>query len=146
MQEEDFDLAEEPSGGDSFPGFKNDSGNIIPDKKHPENCQCGCHKKQRSKFKKLFHKFAMLFASKEEKAKARATALMGEFTEKQLEAGQKEIDKTIESFVDALGMVDTYDDAPYAIAEAIKKHDGADFAHRIEEIRYVAQVLGEHNG
>jgi phage gp29-like protein len=137
FQDDDFTLAEEQSGGDSFPGFNQ----IIPDQKHLERCPCGC---QGMKRKKSF--LEKLFASKEEKAKARASALMGEFAESQLEAGQKEIDKTIETIADALGMVDTYEEASAAIAEAVKKYDGSGFARRIEGIRYVAQVLGEKNG
>jgi len=144
MQEEDFDLREEESGGDSFPGFKQN----IPEQKHSANCPCGCQsvKKKRSKSKKLFDKIALLFASKKEKANARDVALVEDFAERQLEAGQKEIDKTIETIADALGMVDSYEEASAAIAEAVKKYDGSGFARCIEEIRYVAQVLGERNG
>jgi len=88
----------------------------------------------------------MLFASKEEKELEKNRRLMGEFAESQLKAGQGEIDKTIESIADALGRVDTYEEASAAIAEAMKKHDCSSFAHCIDEIRYVAQVLGEGNG
>jgi phage gp29-like protein len=145
MQEEDFDLAEEPSGGDSFPGFSQ----IFPDKKHPDNgihaaCPCGCGNV--TKKRSFFRKIAMLFASKDKKANAKAAALMGEFAEGQLKAGQKEIDKTIELIADALGNVETYEDASAAITKALTKHDRSGFARCIDEIRYVAQVLGEGNG
>jgi hypothetical protein len=141
MQEEDFDLAEEPSGSGSFPGFSRGYSRTAPERKHPESCSCGCQglNKKRSFFQKLF-------VSRDEKAKARAAALMGEFAESQLKAGQKEIDKTIELIADALGSVETYEDASAAIAEALKQRDCSGFARRIDEIRYVAQVLGEGNG
>jgi phage gp29-like protein len=142
FQEDEFEVAAEPSGGGMFPDFNR----AAPNHKHFQSgvhagCPCGC---QDDKKKKPF--FEKLFSSKEEKAKARAAALIGEFAESQLEAGQKEIDKTIETIVNALGMAETYEDAPGAIAKAVKKYDGSGFARRIEEVRYVAQMLGEQNG
>ena len=88
----------------------------------------------------------MLFASKEEKAGAKAASLMSEFAGTQLQKGQQQIDSTIEFIADALGKVDTYEEASAAIAEAMKKRDCSGFAKCVDEIRYVAQILGEHNG
>ncbi|MDR0487050.1 MAG: DUF935 domain-containing protein [Treponema sp.] len=143
-QDDDFELAEEPSGGGSFPGFNH----IAPDQENYaatfEGCPCGCGNVNRKR--SLFRKLAKLFASKDKKAKNKAAALMGEFAESQLKAGQKEIDRTIELIAGALGNVNAYEDASEAITEALKERDCSGFARRINEIRYVAQVLGEGNG
>jgi phage gp29-like protein len=139
FQEDDFEVQEEP-GGDSFPGF----GNVDPFQKHPKACSCGCQdvNKKRSPFRR----FLKIFTSKEEKEKEKTGRLMREFADSQLAAGQREIDKTIELIADALGRVETYEEASAAIAEAMKQHDSSEFAHRMDEIRYVAQMLGEKNG
>jgi len=139
MQEEDFDLAEEPSGGDSFPGFDQ----IIPDRKHPANCSCGCGNMKKNKKRSFFRKLlTMLFASKEEKEEAKASGFMREFKESMITVGQENIDKTVESYVDVLGAADNYDDAFKALAAAYAKQSPSHSAYLIDEIRYAANVIG----
>jgi phage gp29-like protein len=144
MQEDDFDLAEEPSGGDSFPGFNK----IIPEKKHPENCPCGCQtaKKQRSKFKKFLHKLAMIFASKEEKELEKDSELMERFDEAMLKAAQQETDATVDSFVDALGQVHNFEDAFDALGAVSDRLSTAKCAALLDEVRYAASQIGAKTG
>jgi phage gp29-like protein len=107
-------------------------------------CPCGCG--EGKKKKGLFKKFFALFASKDEKAKEKAARLMEEFADSQLEKGQKEIDKSIEAIAAALDKVNSYEEATGAIADAVSKYDALGFANCIDNVRYVAQVLGERNG
>jgi phage gp29-like protein len=141
MQDEDFDLQEEQSGGDdSFPGFNQ----IIPDKKHSKNCSCGCQNTK--KRKSFFHKLAMLFASKEEKELVKSEKLIKEFEELLISDGQEEINKTVQSYADALGSVDNYDDAFKALISVYEKNPRSHLAYLIDEIRYAANVIGYQGG
>ena len=140
MQEEDFDMQEESGGGDSFPGFSQ----IIPDKKHSENCPCGCQnaKKRRS----LFHKLAMFFASKEEKELEKDSELMERFETAILKAAQEETDATVETLVDALGQVENYDVAFPALMSAYNRLSPNRCASLLTEVRYVASQIGAKTG
>ena len=147
MQEDDFDIQEAPSG-DMFPGFaegrkaKGDVNPIIPDKKHPANCSCGCRPVKRS----LFRRLAMLFASKEEKEIARDSKLMDNFETSILRAAQAETDRAVDVFADALGNVNTYDDAKKALVSAYGKLAPAKCAALLSEIRYAAGQIGAQAG
>jgi len=142
MQEDDFDLASEPSGGDSFPGFNQ----IIPDRKHPKNCSCGCgdiKKKKRSFFRKLL---TMLFASKEEKELEKDADLMDRFESTMLKAAQEETDATVDILVDALGQAHDFDEAFTALGDAYKKLNPARCAALLNEVRYAASQIGAKSG
>jgi phage gp29-like protein len=140
MQEEDFDMQEESSGGDSFPGFDQ----IVPDKKHPKNCSCGCQdvKKKRS----LFHKLAMLFASKDEMELEKDTDLMERFDTAILKAAQEETNATVDTFVDAMGQVQNFEDAFEIIGSAYNRLSPAKCAALIDEVRYAASQIGAKTG
>jgi phage gp29-like protein len=139
MQDDDFDMREE-STGDLFPGFNHDNNRIIPDKKHSENCSCGCQ--GMNKKTALFQKLAMLFASKEEKEQAKAGRLIKEFGESIMPSGQEEINKTIQSYVDALGAVDNYIDAYKVLSDVYANRSRSHSAYLIDEIRYASNVIG----
>ena len=138
MQEEDFDMQEESGGGDSFPGFSQ----VIPDKKHPQNCTCGCQsaKRKRSKFKKFFHKLAMIFASAEEKELEKDTDLIDRFDTAMLKAAQAETNETVDTFIDAMGQAQGFDDA---FDEIMGSRVSAEkCAALLDEVRYAASQIG----
>jgi phage gp29-like protein len=135
FQEEDFEVQEE-SGGDSFPGFNQ----IVSDKKHAENCSCGCQNE--NKKRSLFHKLAMLFASKEEKEREKTDRLIQDFKESIISAGQEDINKTIESYVDALGTVNNYEDALKVLTAAYANRSRSHSAYLIDEIRCAGNIIG----
>jgi len=140
MQEEDFDLKEEESGGDSFPGFDR----IIPDKKHSENCPCGCGSV--NKKRSFFHRLAMLFASKDEKELDKDADLMDRFDTAILKAAQEETNQTVDSFVDAMGLAQNFDDAIDAVMSAYDRTSPAKCAALIDEVRYAASQIGAKTG
>jgi len=137
MQEEDFDLAEKPSGGDSFPGFNQ----IIPDRKHPANCSCGCGNIKKIKKRSFFRK---LFASKEEKELEKDADLSDRFETAMLKAAQAETNATVDSFIDALGQAHNFDEAFDAVVNA--NPSPAKCAALIDEVRYAASQIGAKTG
>jgi hypothetical protein len=97
-----------------------------------------------------------LFASKEEKRKAKDYRLMNEFAAKDyrlmnefarrmLEAGQEEIDKAVEAYADALGMITDYTGASEALLSTFKRRSLDDFTHIIDEARFATQGIGGNN-
>ena len=138
MQEDEFDLKEEESGGDSFPGFNQ----VIPDKKHPENCTCGCQKA--NKKRSLFRKLTKLFASKEEKELEKDSDLTDRFETAMLKAAQAEADATVDSFIDALGQACNFDEAFDAVVNA--NSSPSKCAALIDEVRYAAGQIGAKTG
>jgi phage gp29-like protein len=138
MQEEDFDMKEESSSGDSFSGFDQ----IIPDKKHPENCSCGCQdaKKKHS----LFRKIAKLFASKDEKELEQNHRLIDQFETNMLKAAQEETNATVDTLIDALGQANDFDEAFEALGFAYNKLDPVRCATLLNEVRYAAGQIGEN--
>jgi len=141
MQDEDFDLQEEQSGGDdSFPGFNQ----IIPDKKHSKNCSCGCQNTK--KRKSIFHKLAMLFASKEEKELEKDSELMERFDKTILKAAQEETDATVDAFIDATGSAHNFEEVSEAVLSLYDRLSPARCAALIDEIRYASSQIGAKTG
>jgi hypothetical protein len=140
FQEDDFELASEQSGGDSFPGFNQ----IIPDQKHPEGCPCGCGdvKKKKSFSRKLVR----LFASKEEKELVKDTEQMERFDTAMLKAAQQETNETVDVFIDALGQVNDYGEAFEALASAYSRTSPKRCAALLDEIRYASSQIGARTG
>jgi phage gp29-like protein len=97
-------------------------------------------------FERLFRFFVSRFASKGGKVRTKDKRLMQEFRDMMLEAGQEAIDEHIESYADALGNVDNFEDARAALLTAHSKHDYGKFAERIDEVRFVGQGLGGTHG
>jgi phage gp29-like protein len=83
-----------------------------------------------------------LFAAGRDKAAAKDERLMREFSGQMEGAGQKELDAAVESYVDALGRVDNYEDAARAIQEVYQRRDAGRFARLIDEVRYAAAGVG----
>jgi phage gp29-like protein len=127
IPEEELEPDGEPSGG-SVSGFRHAGAGG-----HPANCFCGCHDSSIP---------VGLFASRDEKAARRDVRLMREFAGRMSAAGQEEIDAAVESYVDALGTVNNYEDAAKVIAEAYKRRDAGTFARFIDEVRYAAAGIG----
>jgi phage gp29-like protein len=142
IPEEDFDLAGEPSGEEPFPGFRHDP--LIPEKEHPENCPCGCQnwKKRRS----LFHKLALLFASKDEKELEQDADLMERFDTAILQAAQEEANETVDAFVDATGQAHNFDDVFEALGTVYDRFSPARCAALIDEARYASSQIGSKTG
>jgi phage gp29-like protein len=138
MQDDDFELASEQSGGDSFPGF---SYQIVPDQKHTEGCPCGC---QGMKRKKSF--FEKLFASKEEKEREKNHRLMDQFETEILKAAQEETDATVDSFIDAMGQAHDFDDAFKIMGSVSDRLSSAKCAALIDEVRYASSQIGAKTG
>ena len=67
---------------------------------------------------------------------------MDEFNAAMQEKGQDAIDKSIESYVNALGTVDDYQDASKALLSAYKNHSLNDFASCIDNVRFAAISIG----
>jgi phage gp29-like protein len=137
LQEDDFYLLEEPSGGDAFPGFSQ----AQPDRKHSEGCPCGCQdaKKKKSLFEKLF-------ASKEEKELEKDTELMEKFDDTMLKAAQQEANETVDVFIDALGQVNGYDEAFQALGSAYSRLSPKRCAALLDEVRYASSQIGAKSG
>jgi hypothetical protein len=137
MGEEDFNLAESAA-----PGMQNGTA-----ARRFTSCPCGCgaiHGGGTIAKHDFFQDYKpSLFASKEEKQKAKDYRLMNGFAKQMLEAGQDEIDKAIEVYADALGTVDDYGDASEALLSAFNKRSLDDFTSVIDELRFAAQGIGE---
>jgi phage gp29-like protein len=129
MQEDDFDIQEENK--DPFPGF------TAPVK------HCGCQPIQRNWFQKL--QFA-LFASPAEKQRERDTRLMESFSDSMLPAAQQEIDAIVDTYIDALGMAQDYDDAIEKLGSAYSQVPLDKTAALLDEIRYAASQIGAKSG
>jgi hypothetical protein len=145
IPEEDFDLAKEPSGEEPFPGFRSP---LIPEKEHPENCPCGC-RNRKHRFRKrrsLFHKAALLFASKDEKELERDADLKDRFETSILKAAQEEADETVDAFIDAAGQAHNFDDVFQALGSVYDRRPPARCAALIDEARYAAGQIGAKTG
>jgi phage gp29-like protein len=105
---------------------------------------CGCGGSTKTN---IFQKLrASLFATKAEKRRRRDARLMGEFKNLMLEAGQEALDGQIENYVDALGNVDTFEDARAALNSVYDKNNYGDFAALVNEVRFAGQGLGGTRG
>ena len=141
MQDEDFDLQEESSdNGDPFPGFNQ----IIPGKKHSQNCPCGCQGAK--KRKSFFHKLAMIFASKDEKELEKDSELMERFDKAILKAAQDETNAAVDAFIDAAGQAHNFEDAIEAVTAAYDRLSPARCAALIDEVRYASSQIGAKSG
>jgi phage gp29-like protein len=140
IPEEDFELAEVSSGeeGQPFPGFRHDP--LIPEKEHPENCPCGCQdwKKRRS----LFHKLALLFASKDERELEKDTELMERFDTAMLKAAQEETNETVDAFIDATGTAHNFEDVFENLGSVYDRRSPARCAALLDEVRYASSQIG----
>jgi phage gp29-like protein len=67
---------------------------------------------------------------------------MREFSARMLAGGQEEIDRAVESYVDALGTAKSYEAAAGALEKAYKRRDAGAFARLIDEVRYAAAGIG----
>jgi hypothetical protein len=88
----------------------------------------------------MFSRIAALFASREEQAVRKDERLMQEFAEQTLGAGQDEIDTAIESYIDALGTVNTYEEAKKVLQGVYHGRSMSPFAR----LRYAASGIGNH--
>ena len=89
---------------------------------------------------------ASIFGSEREKQRARDRRLMEEFSGLTLEAGQEALDGRIEKYVDALGTVETFEDAGAALRASFDEGGIEGLAEIIDEIRYAAQGIGGNHG
>ena len=132
IPEEDYDLdfkVVQSQGGDTTKSFAEN-----------HTTPCRCHEHDRGITKRI----AALFGSKAEKAALKDERLMQEFAEQTLEAGQDELDGTIESYIDALGTVTTYEEGKQAIQKAYQRRVFSPLAHLIDVVRYAAAGIGNH--
>ena len=130
IPQEDFEIAHEDEQGSqkeqgSF-SFPTNSQTSYP-------CGCGTHTE-----KTLFQKAASLFADKQTKRQLKDRRLLDSFNAAMQEKGQDAIDKSIESYVNALGTVDDYQDASKALLAAYKNRSLDDFVSYIDNIRFAA--------
>jgi phage gp29-like protein len=132
IPEEDFDLQ-----------HKSDAEAGPPAAPHTaHHSTCGCNTKTNI-FQKLY---TSLFASKAERQRRRDARLMKEFKDLMIEAGQDALDGQIETYIDALGNVDNFEDARRALNSAYSKNNYGDFAALVDEVRFVGQGLGGTHG
>jgi phage gp29-like protein len=129
ISEEDFDLSASSENAGKPVGFA---------LQKPDTCRCRKHSTG------MFSRIAALFASREEQAARKDERLMQEFAEQTLNAGQQEIDTAIESYIDALGTVNNYEEAKKALQGVYKRRSMSPFAWLIENIRYAASGIGNH--
>jgi phage gp29-like protein len=132
IPEEDFDIAD-TTGGAGTQGFRQAAAQ--------HSCGCGAAHDGDDK-QTMLQKFAALFASKADKKSAKDEKLMEEFALEMLKDGQNEIDKTIESYADALGTVDTYEEAAGALLSAYRRRTGEALAHCVDEVRFASIGIG----
>jgi phage gp29-like protein len=128
LEEDDFDF--EKASANSFTARP-------PNFPHGVGCNCG-----RDDNQNVFEKIAALFASKGDRLAARDTKLMREFSGLMKRRGQKAIDGNIKAYADALGTVETFEDAREALLSAYGKNSLEDFAAVIDEVRFAAQGIG----
>jgi phage gp29-like protein len=131
MQEEDFKLAGDEEVKEQVGTFS-----------QTRSCLCGKNEK-RNLFTKLK---TALFAAKGEKVQSKDEKLMAEFEKSQLRAGQNEVNKIVESFVDALGMVSSYEEVQEVLMAAYDTADVERLASLIDEMRYAAAGIGGAHG
>jgi phage gp29-like protein len=139
IPEEDYDLAGESSAEDEgIAGFDRDP--IIPRRKHPEGCPCGCQDyKKRSP---LIRWLAVLSAGKNIRSLERDKKLMGKFESSLLKEAQEETNETVNTFIDALGLAHGFDEAAGALGAAYDRLDGGRCAALIDNARYAAGQIG----
>jgi phage gp29-like protein len=107
---------------------------------HGAGCMCGCGRYKDNQ--NVFTKIAALFASKGDKLAAKDTKLMREFSDLMKRQGQEAIDGNIETYADALGTVDNFEDAREALLSVYDSNSLEDFARIIDEVRFAAQGIG----
>jgi phage gp29-like protein len=139
IPEEDFDIVDN-TGGAGGQDFRH----AAPGHFTAGGCGCGAAHGARGK-RTLLQKFAALFASKASKNAGKDRKLRKEFSDLLIEEGQDEIDKTIEGLVDALGLVDSYEDAYAVLMSAYDKHTVKDFANLVYETRFAAIGIGDRD-
>jgi phage gp29-like protein len=71
---------------------------------------------------------------------------MNEFKALMLEAGQEALDGQIEKYADALGTVDSFEDAEAALLSGYRKNDYGNFAALVDNVRFAGQSLGGNCG
>jgi phage gp29-like protein len=136
IPEEDFDIAETPAA--------KEGGGVFSQSPDRSGCPRGCERPAR---KNLFSKFkAALSASKAGRRNAKDRRLMKEFRDLMLEEGQDALDGQIESYIDALGNVENFEDAGAALLSACNKSGYGKFAALIDEVRFAAQGVGGAHG
>jgi phage gp29-like protein len=139
IPEEDFDLTGGTEKEQRFavvkPVQKFNTGNASV-----SSCGCGSEKDG------LFKRFIGLFASKAEKAQSKDERLMTEFEKTQLKAGQEEVDRIVEVFADALGTVESYEEASDALMNVYDTAKLDRLAYLLDEVRYAAQGIGGSHG
>jgi phage gp29-like protein len=151
FQEDEFEVAEAPSGG-GFEGFKQPlnrglNGGKEPVKQpetHFENCPCGCGDFTKKKKKKSFSEKlgALLFSTPEERQLEKDEQNMESFGDSILRQAQEETDHIVDTFIDAIGNVNSYDEAYKALASAYSNISFKRFAYLLAEARYAASQLG----
>lgn len=135
IPEEDFDIVETALNEKAFKNSPQSFSSSLC------RCPCGCGDSIAKH--NFFADFKpSMFASREEKQQAKDYRLMNEFAKQMLTAGQKEIDKSIEAYADALGTVKNYDEAEKALRSVYKKRSLEDAAHLIDEVRFAAGCIG----
>jgi hypothetical protein len=127
IPQEDFEIAHE--------GEQKAQGDFAFHTGGQTSCSCGCGMQ---KEKTLFQKAASFFADKQTKRQLKDRQLMNSFNKAMQEKGQDAIDKSIESYVNALGMLDDYQDASKALLTAYKNRSLDDFASCIDNVRFAA--------
>lgn len=130
IPQEDFDIQHETAA-------KNETFSTA-EKEHScytKGCECGCSYNGKETF---FKKAASLFAGKNARRHIKDNRLMQEFNNSIQQKGQEEIDKSIESYVTALGTVDDYEDASKALLAAYKNRSLDKAASLIDNVRFAA--------
>ena len=129
IPQEDFEIQSEPAASETFSAEEKDSTS------YTKTCPCGCGKSEKDTF---FQKAASLFADKHTRRQLKDLRLMDEFNAAMQKEGQQEIDKSIESYVNALGTVDNYKDASKALLSAYKNRSLDTLTSLIDNVRFAA--------
>jgi phage gp29-like protein len=106
-------------------------------------CPCGCG--EGKKKKGLFKKFLALFASAEEKQLEKDEQNMESFKDSMLRAAQQETNETVDAFIDAIGNVNSYEEAYKALASAYGNISPKKCAALLAEVRYAASQIGANS-
>ena len=129
IPQEDFEIQSEPAASKTFSAEEKDSNS------YTKMCPCGCGKSEKDTF---FQKAASLFTDKHTRRQLKDLRLMDEFNAAMQKEGQQEIDKSIESYVNALGTVDNYKDASKALLSAYKNRSLDTLTSLIDNVRFAA--------
>lgn len=144
IAEDDFDLATEIMS--QVAGFGWQASALLPASEHPEDCACGCKDIAPTRLS-LWRRLAAIFTkTDEDKAREKDDRLLQDFQKQLLKNAQEDLNGFIDTLVDSLGAVASYEVAFAALLAAYDRRSLAECTKSIDEARYTASQIGAARG